>query len=452
MKIVIIGVGKVGTVLTEYLVQEGHNVNIIDINASLVDEYVNIYDVRGVVGNGASYEIQLEAEANEADVLIATAASDELNILCCLVGRKNGVKHTIARIRNPEYAKQVDFMNKELGLSMIVNPELEAANELMQMLSFPASTKIEYFADGQAEIVELKLNSKSCLVGESLEQIRKLLNVRFLVAAVERNGIVHIPSGSFVLEENDRIFITSSPKEIDKFFKNIGILKQKAKNVMIIGGGKISYYLAKSLIQNNAKVKILEIDKDRCYELSEMLPEAAIINADGTNQDNLLEEGINGVDALVTLTGFDEENIIISLFAEMMKVPKVITKINHYSYSNILKNVGLESTISPKALTANLILRYVRSLTSTFSQVKTLYKFLDNKIEATEFYIPNPTEYTNITFRDLNLKTNSLVACLIRNNKVIIPNGNDWIEPGDSVVVVTTIPHLSDFKDIIIGS
>ncbi len=449
MRIVIVGVGKVGKVLTEYLVQEGHDVVIIDNDAKLIDESVNVFDVRGVVGNGASYEIQLEAEVNLADVMIAATSSDEVNILCCLVGKKNGVKHTIARVRNPEYAKQIDFMHNELGLSMIVNPELEAANEIARMLRFPSSTKVDYFANGQAEIVEFKVPAKSVIVGKSLSQIHNELNVRFLVSVVERNGNVYIPDGNFVLAENDKVFVTSSLHEINQLFRKIGTFKHRARNVMIIGGGKITYYLTKQLLADGMKVKIIEIKPERCQELSEMLPDASIINADGTSQEDLMEEGIKNSDALVTLTGLDEENIVISLFAEMLKIPKVITKINHYSYSNILQSVGLDSTISPKANTANHILRFVRSLENSLSQVKTLYRFLNNQVEASEFFIPNKTDYTNVPFRDLSLKPNTLIACLIRNNHVIIPNGNDWIEPNDSVVVVTTLPHLGDFEDVL---
>lgn len=449
MRIVIVGVGKVGKILTEYLSQEKHDVTIIDTNAKLIEDYTNIFDVNGIVGNGASNDVQIDAEVQQADVLIAATSSDEVNILCCLLARKNKVVHTIARVRNPEYSKQMDFMHQELGISMVVNPELESANEIARMLRFPSSAKVDFFANGQAEIAQYTIPLKSILANKTLSQVQTELNVRFLVSAVERDGSVSIPGGSFLLKEGDKIFITAASDEMSSLFKRIGTYKQSSKNVMIIGGGKISYYLAKQLLESNVKVKIIELNENKCQELCEQLDYATIINTDGTNQDDLIEEGIEHVDALVALTGLDEENIVISLFAEMMNVPKVITKINHYSYSNILKSVGLESTISPKRNTANHILRYVRSLNNSLSQVKTLYRFLDNQVEASEFYISHDTNFTNVPLKDLNLRSHTLIACLIRGQKVIIPNGNDVILPEDSVVVVTKIPYLSDFKDVL---
>ncbi|MDD3114081.1 MAG: Trk system potassium transporter TrkA [Candidatus Izemoplasmatales bacterium] len=449
MRIIIVGIGKVGKVLAEYLSQEGHDLVIIDTDAKLVEDSANVFDVKGVIGNGASYDTQMEAEADKTDLLIAVTNSDELNILCCLVGKKNGVKHTIARVRDPEYSKSVDFMHNELGLSMIVNPELEAAKEIFRMLSNPSSSKVDYFANDQAEIAEVKVMPKSLLAGKPLSQVRSQIDIRFLVSAVERKGKVHIPGGQFVLEAGDKIFLTSSPGELEKLFRKLGTYKHRSKHVMIIGGGKITYYVAEQLISAGISVKIIEIDPERCHDLAVLLPEATVINTDGSNQENLFEEGIKNMDAVVTLTGFDEENIVISLFAESIKVPKVITKINHYSYTSILESVGLDSMISPKENTAYQILRFVRSLTNTLSQVRTLYKFLNNQIEATEFYIPTNTSFTGIKLRDLPIKDNILISCIIRNDQVIIPSGEDSLEPLDSVVVVTTLPFLTDFKEIL---
>lgn len=449
MRIIIVGIGKVGKVLSEYLSQEGHDLVIIDTDAKLVEEYANVFDVKGVIGNGASYDVQLEAEADKADLMIAVTNSDELNILCCLVGKKNGIKHTIARVRDPEYSKQVDFMHNELGLSMVVNPELEAAKEIFRMLSNPSASHVDYFAADQVEIAEVKILPKSLLAGKPLATIRAQIGIRFLVSAVERKGKVHIPGGQFILESGDKVFLTASPDELEKLFRKLGTFKRRSKRVMIIGGGKITFYLASELIRNGVDVRIIEIDPDRCHELAESLPEATVINTDGSNQDNLFEEGINNMDALVTLTGLDEENIVISLFAESIKIPKVITKINHYTYTSILESVGLESMISPKENTAYQILRFVRSLTNTFSQVRTLYKFLNNQIEATEFFIPNKTAFTGIKLRDLPIKDNILISCIIRKDQVIIPTGDDTVEPNDSVVVVTTLPFLTDFKEVL---
>lgn len=449
MRIIIVGAGKVGITITQFLSEEGHDLIVIDTNPKAVNDAVNNYDVKGVIGNGASHNILQEAEAEKADVLIASTPSDELNILCCLMGRKNGIPNTIARVRNPDYSDQIDFIHEELGLNLIVNPEYEAANEISRILRFPSATKIETFAKGRAEIVEMKVTDDSLLAGKSLSQLRKELGITFLICAVERDGNVYIPTGNFMLQTKDRIYVTASKEYIAQFFKKIGLYKNRSRNIIIIGGGKITYYLAKQLLESKANVKIIEVDDKRARELSETLPDATIIAADGSNQDILIEEGLKNSDALVTLTGLDEENIIISLFAEKMKVPKVITKVNHYAYRDILESIGLETIISPKSLTAYTILRYVRSLENTLnSQVQTLYKMVNDRVEAAEFYITNETDYTNIYFRDLHLKDNILIASIIRDNKVIIPSGEDFLKAKDSVVVVTTNRYLTTLEDI----
>lgn len=450
MKITIIGVGKVGKVVTEYLANEGHDIVIIDTDAELIEECVNIYDVKGVVGNGASFDIQLEAEVDKSDILIATTGSDELNILCSLVAKKNNVKHSIIRVRNPEYSKQMEFMHKELGVDLVVNPELEAANEIFKLLKYPSSSKINYFANELAEIVELQLTKDSLLVGKPLYQLHNVFGIKFLVSIVEREGKVYIPSGSFVLEEDDKVYITASHDDINDLFKKLKIFKQSSRKVMIIGGGKISYYLANQLVNNKIKVKIIEFDKNICVELSDQLPEAEIVYGDGSDQKLLIEEGLADVDAFVSLTGFDEENIIMSLFAETLNVPKVITKTNHHSYSNILEKVGLGSAVSPKFTTALKISRYVRSLGNKVTQVRNLYKLVNDEIEVAEFYITNTCSFTNKTFKELEFKPNVLIACIVRDNHVIIPTGVDYLLPEDSVVVVTTIKHLKDFQDVLL--
>lgn len=449
MKIIIVGIGKVGKALTELLSQEGHDVIIIDNDAEVIEEAVQNYDVRGVIGNGASYDNQVKAEASKADILIATTESDELNILSCLVGIKNGIKHTIARVRNPEYANQINFMHQELGLSMIVNPELEAANEIYRMLRIPSALKVETFAKGKVDMVEVLVNKDSNIVEKSLYAIRNELKLRFLVCAVEREGTVYIPDGRFIIHEKDKLYIIASPADMGNFFRKIGILKKKSKSVMIVGGGKISYYLTKKLIESNVKVKIIELDHKRCKELNELLPDVDIINGDGNNQDLLLEEGLGSVDALITLTGYDEENIIISLYAETLKVPKVITKVTRNNINSILNAVGLNSVVSPKVITANRILSYVRSLENTSnSKVQTLYKLVDNQIEAVEFYIPDNTSFTGIPLKELTFEKGNLIACIVRKNSIIIPDGDEVINPEDSVIVITKEVILN-FEDLL---
>ena len=449
MKIIIVGVGKIGRIITEYLSHEGHDIVVIDIDPLIVQQAVDTFDVRGVIGNGANYDIQIQAEADKTDVMIAATESDELNILCCLVGKKNGIKHTIARVRNPEYAKQIGFMYSDLGLNMIVNPEYEAASEILQILKFPSAIRIDTFAQGKAEIVEIKVPANSMLVGKTLSAINQELAVRFLVCAVVRAGEVYIPSGNFILMENDNIHITAAKPEIGKFFRKLKILRQRAKKIMIIGGSRITYYLARQLSESRVDVKIIEMDQVRAHELGEQFPDAVVINGDGTNQELLLEEGIQAVDALVTLTGNDEENIIASLYAKTINVPKVITKVNRISYYNILEKLDLGTIISPKAITANQILRYVRSLSNSItSQVKTLYKLVNNQVEAAEFYISQETNYTGIKFRNLALRNNILIACIIRDKAVIIPHGDDFLQVGDSAIIVTT-QKLKDLEDIL---
>jgi trk system potassium uptake protein TrkA len=449
MKIIIIGAGKVGSTIIQFLVKEGHDITVIDTNNKTVNEVVNNYDIKGVVGNGASYPIQIEAEAKRADLLIATTSSDELNILCCLVGKKSGIFHTIARVRNPDYSDQINFINQELGLNLIVNPELEAANEISRILRFPSAIKIDSFSKNQVEIVEMKVEHDSILVNKSLADLRRELQIIFLICAVERSGEVYIPSGDFIIQSKDKLYVTASKADITQFFKKIGLYRSRSKNIMIIGGSKITYYLAKQLIESNSKVKIIEVDEKRAYELSEALPDAVVIAGDGSNKTLLFEEGIETMDAVVTLTGLDEENIVISLLSEKLKVPKVITKVNRFAYHDILESIGLGTVISPKALTAYIILRYVRSLENSMnSKFETLYKLVNDQVEAAEFHISNETNYTNIKFKDLKLKENILIACIIRNNQVIIPRGEDYILPKDNVIVVTAGRILTDFEEI----
>lgn len=450
MYIVIIGDGKVGRTITKHLSQEGHDIVIIDKNPNIIDEAVNEFDVKGIYGNGASYDIQKEAGVNKADLVIAVTSGDELNILCCLVAKKLGAKQTIARVRNPEYSKQILMMRDELGLSMTVNPELEAAREISRMLRFPCAIKVDTFANGKVDLVELKVDEKSNLVGLKLQSLRTKYQIHVLVCAVLRNNEVVIPRGDFVFEAKDKLYITSNPQQITKFFKCFNIIKEKPKNAIIIGGGKIAYYLIPKMIDSNIGIKVIEIDKKKCVELSEAFPEITVINGDGTNQKLLLEEGIESTDAILTLTGYDEENIIISMYAKNKNVAKVITKINRENYNFMLENVGLDSLISPKEITANNIIRYARGMESSMgSEFRTLYKLVENKVEALEFFIATKTQYTSIPLKNLEVKSDILIASIIRDGVVIIPSGDDTIEALDTVIIITTKRQLKDLSEII---
>lgn len=450
MNIVVIGAGKVGKTLTEHLSSENHDVIIIDCNPTVINDIVNQYDVRGFVGNGASYDTQINAGIIGSDLIIACTSSDEVNILCCLVAKKIGIKKTIARVRNPEYAKQVTLMRDELGISMTFNPESDAADEIARILLFPSASKVETFANNKVYVVETRINRDSSLIGKSLASFKSKYQIRILVCAVKRGEEVYIPKGDFVLKENDYIYLSGDSKEIFKFFKHFNILKEKMRNTMIIGGGRIAHYLTIKLLENNISVKVIDKNYEICQNFAETFPHIDVINGDGTNHNVLIEEGIRGTDSFITLTGIDETNIIISTFANTLKCSKVITKVNSNNYGTILNSVGLDSVISPKEVSANNIISYVRGMEASLgSKIKTLYKLVNNKVEAVEFYIPSRTDFTSIQIKNLNFKDNYLIACIIRNGAVIIPAGNDTIEPNDSVIVFASNNSIKDITDML---
>jgi len=450
MKIVIVGDGKVGRALAEQLSKEGHDIVIIDQSAKVVDESVNSLDVMGITGNGASYEVQHEAGVEKSDLLIAATSSDELNILCCLVAKKLGTKATIARVRNPEYSQQLSFMRDELGLSLVINPELAAANEISRILRFPSALKVDTFSRGRTELIELKIASDSKLADIALHELEKKYQIKILVCAVQRADNVYIPTGDFILRAGDRIYITGDMDSVTTFVKTFDMDKEKVRSAMLIGGGKIAYYLAKMLEVTGVKVKIIEQDSNRCLELSEALRNALIINGDGTDQELLSEEGIAETDAVVALTGIDEENILIAMYANTKKVSKVIAKVNRKSFIGMLGSVGIESVISPKDITVSYILRFVRAMQNSMgSNVTTLHRIVEDKAEALEFSVGRYSGCIGKKLKDLRLKPNLLIACIIRGNKIIIPHGDDAINENDNVIVVTTNQFLRDLDDIL---
>ncbi len=452
MKIVIVGDGKVGQALTGRLAEEGHDVVVIDSSPKALRTSVEVHDVMGVSGNGASYAVQKEAGVEEADLLIAATSGDELNLLCCMVAKKLGARHTIARVRNPDYADQLVLMKEELGLSMTINPELAAAREIARMLRFPSALKLDSFARGQVELVEIKVKADSPLLGQALYSLSSRLGIRILICAVRRGEDVYIPTGDFVLREGDKISITASPDQLDSLFRKLGIYRHKIHRVMVVGGGRIAYYLAKQLLKLGMFVKIIEQDAARCEQLSETLPKAHIILGDGTERELLEEEGIADMDALVAVTGMDEENIIISMYAGTLGLAKVVTKINRMSFQEILDGAGIESVITPKGITVNQIVRYVRAMeNSQGSNVETLHRIVGGRVEALEFNVAGNCqgELTGIPLKDLRTRKNLLIACIIRGRQIIYPGGNDTIEEGDNVIVVTTEHQLQDLSDIL---
>ncbi len=451
MKVIIIGTGKVGKAILEHMSKEGHDLCIIDSNPKIIDDLVNRYDISGVSGNGASYETQKRAGVNKADVVITCTSSDEVNILACMVAKKIGAKNTIARIRNKDYYEQINFMKKDLGLSMIINPEQEAANEIVRILDFPQALKIDTFAKGKIDLMEIYVNDDSPLVGLSLQMIRHHYQVQVLVCAIQRGNEVFIPSGDSVIFPKDKINITGNRNEIIKFLNKIGVINTRIDSVIIIGGGKIGHYLCQKLIKNHYSLKIIENEEKRCLELSELFPEATVICGDGTDQDVLTDEGIKLVGALVSLTGIDEENIITSMYANTIKVPKIISKINRDSFAKMFETAGIASIITPKNIAAIRVVSYVRALNnSRGSNVVTLYKLVNDEVEALEFTVNSRCEYLDVPLRDVKSKKGILFAAIIRNNETIIPGANDCLKTNDSVIVITTNKFLDDLNDLLL--
>ena len=450
MKIVIVGDGKVGQALTGRLAEEGHDLVVIDSSPEALRTSVEVHDVMGISGNGASYAVQKEAGVEDADLLIAATSGDELNLLCCMVANKIGARHTIARVRNPDYADQLVMMKEEFGLSMAINPELAAATEIARMLRFPSALKLDSIARGMVEPVDINVKDDSPLLGQALFSLSSHLGIRILICAVKRGDEVYIPTGSFVLQQGDKITLTANPAQLDSLFRKLGIYRHKIHRVMVVGGGRIAYYLAKQLLKLGMSVKIIEKDAARCEQLSEALPKAQVILGDGSDRELLEEEDIDNMDALVAVTGMDEENIIISMYAGTLKLPKVVTKINRMSFQEILDSAGIESVISPKGITVNQIVRYVRAMqNSQGSNVETLHRIVGGRVEALEFSAGYCPGLTGIPLKDLRTRKNLLIACIIRGRQTIYPGGNDAIEEGDSVVVVTTEHQLKDLRDIL---
>jgi len=448
MRIVVIGIGKVGSTVAEYLEKEGHEVVVVDQRQSVVDWMTSRYDVLGVCGNGASIEVQKEAGINRAKLVVALTSSDEFNILCCIIARKNGAEHVIARVRNPDYFRQMPFLQEELGLSMAINPEMEAADAISRMIRFPSAAKLEVFAKGRLEMAEVTLPKNCLLDGVSLRELPGKIGAQVLVCAVRRGAEVIIPTGNFVLQGGDHINLSATHKDMNDFFKRMGLYRDRVRSVLIVGGGRIAYYLAVQLLRIGIRVKIVEHDEKTCESLNDLLPKAEILHGDGTDQELLLEEGIGSVDACVALTGVDEENIIVSMFAGTQQVKKIITKVNRPNLLDIMHSVGIESVVSPRSVTGERMMRYVRAIAnSRGSSIQTLYRLLDGQMEALEFEVGPNARFVRRTLQELTFRKGVLIAGIVRNGRLIHPQGSDYMLPGDRVTVVTTIPGLQDLGD-----
>ncbi|MBQ8533502.1 MAG: Trk system potassium transporter TrkA [Clostridia bacterium] len=451
MRIIVVGCGKIGTAILSSLVAEGHDVVAIDNIPSAITDISNIFDVICVCGNGADCEVLKEAEVEKSDLFVAVTGSDELNMLSCFIAKKMGAAHTIARIRNPEYNDaSLGFMRHQLDLSMSINPDLLAAKELFNLLKLPGAVNIESFSGRSFEIAELKLKDGSSLDGLSLIDLRKKFKGSFLVCAVLRNGQVYIPDGNFVLKSGDKIGITAAQNELPKILKMMGFTGKKAENIMILGASRSAYYLSKLLINSGQSVKVIEIDRDKCLEFSDIVPEATVIMGDGAQQELLLEEGVTSTDAFVALTGTDEENILISIFVSSQNVPKVIAKVNREELSSMAQNLGLETIISPKKIISDILVRYARALQNSLgSNIETLYKIMDSTAEALEFSVSKDFKYVNIPLKEMKLKPDTLIAGIIRGRRSIIPSGDDVILAGDRVVIVAANARIQNLTDII---
>lgn len=451
MKIVIIGDGKVGYKLAVQLSEENYDIVLIDQNEGKLKEALNKMDIFCIPGNGADAEIQKQADVPHADLVIACASADELNMLCCLLARRLGAKHTIARVRNPIYYRQMELLKEDLRLSLTVNPEFAAANEISRILLFPKANKVETFMKGKVELVEYPIDENNPLAGLSLAEIYRRFQIKFLVCAVKREHDIFIPDGSFVLQAGDRMHIVAAHHNLKSFFKAMGRKNSKVRKVIICGGGHVCYYLARQLLQVGMQVKIIEKNEQRCEELCELLPKATIINGNATDQDLLMEEGLADAHAFVALTGMDEENIIISLFAKTQNVPKIIAKVNQDTRAQMVEGMGIDSIVSAKSAAADEILGYVRARMNSYSSadVETMYRLLNGRVEALEFIIKKECEYTNIPLKNLQTKKNHLIACIGRNKEIIIPNGDSHLEAGDSVIIVTKENIISSFRDIL---
>ena len=451
MQIVIIGDGKVGHKLAVQLSEEDYDIVLIDQNAGKLKEALNRLDIICITGNGADAEIQKQAEVDRSDLVIACASTDEFNMLSCLLAKRLGAKHTIARVRNPIYYQQIDLLRSDLRLSMAVNPELSAATEIARILLFPAASKVETFMKGRAELVEHVLKAGNPLAGLSLAEIDRRFKIDMLVCAVKRGNSVFIPDGDFVLQEDDRLHIAAGHHDLRSFFKSMGKKSTKVKRVMICGGGNVCFYLSRQLLQAGMQVKIIERSEEKCEYLCELLPKATVIQGDAADHDLLIEEGIGESDAVVALTGMDEENIIMSLFAKAQGVDKIIAKVNEDSRAQMVEGLGIDSIVSVKSAAADEIVNYVRAMKNSYSSanVETSYRLLGGKVEAMEFIIRKECSFTNVALKDLPTKPNHLIACIGRGRKVIIPGGDDHMEVGDSVIVVTKEHTINEFTDIL---
>jgi len=450
MKIIIVGYGKVGYSLAENLSAENNDITIIDNDAETLRRAADDLDVMYVKGNGVSASALMEAGVKNADIVIATTNSDELNMVCCMMAKKLGAQHTIARIRDPEYASELNQLMADLALDLVINPEQAVAAEIVRLLEFPPAIEIETFANGRVIMAEMKVTAEMAIAGKALRDIAQSGLPSVLIGAVLRGEEVVIPRGDFVIESGDIVYVVGRPSHVYDFSRKIGVHVQKIGNVMILGGGRVAYYLAKTLGEMEMKVKVIEQNRARCEVLTELLPRALIINGDGTDEKLLLSENVGDMAGFIAVTGHDEDNVISALLAKQFGVKKVIAKINRGAYFSVIKNMPIDNVVSPKAITSNHILRYIRGLKNAVGNpVKTLYRLVGGRVEAVEFSVDDLSPLIGRPLKDLPIADGILIAAIARGNEIIIPHGNDEMKQGDSVILITKDKPLTDLSEIL---
>ena len=452
MRILIVGDGKVGHTLATELLREGHDITIIDQDAEVVNKTTDNLDVMCVHGNGANASTLMEAEVERADIIIAATATVEINMLCCLIGKNLGAKFAIARIRDPEYNESLQVLQHELGIDMTINPERATAQEISRMLRYPFANNVEPFAKGRVELVEFLAREEDVIVGKPLKELTSRHSdlPKVLYCAVERDGEVVIPGGDFTIVPGDRVHVAADMITVTAFFRHIGRSAKPVKDVMILGGGRISYYLAKMVEKMGIRVAMFEHNPDKAKVLSEQLPHADIIEGDGTDQDLLEQENLAGMDAFIALSDRDEENLMTGLYAKTHGVPKVVVKTNRYAYKDVIANLGLENQVSPRIITCNTLLRYVRArVNARGTTIQKLYRLVDGKAEALEFIAKKGDPYIGIPLKNLSVRKGALVAIILHKGKVIVPFGDDVIDAGDNVVIISTASGISDLNEVI---
>lgn len=451
MKIVIVGAGKVGEYLFSDLNTNDNDIVLIEHNQEILNEMLSKYDIMGICGSATNYDVLMEANVKDADVFISVTTTDEINVLSCLFAKKIGAKYTIARVRNPEYSEKINFVKDSLNIDLMINPELVSAGEIARNLKYPLALSVESFAEGKLKLISILVKENSPLNNLVISDLNRIIKSKVIICIVERNSEIFIPSGNFVIKENDRVYFTGTSQSLFDFYRKMGVHNRNVNSVAIIGGGRIAYYLISNLLQENIDIKLIEQKRERAEFFSEKFPsKVKIICADGSNSEILEEEGISRYDSCVALTGIDEENIMISIYAKKIGVKKSIAKVSRLSLLNIISPMEDYSFVTPKKLVSDIITRVVRSIkNSEGSNIETLYRLCDKKVEALELKVTDESKAVGVELKNLNIKENILICCIIRNNKEMFPNGNDKIIVGDRVVIISRANEIQTLDSIL---